>query len=338
MDVYNLKNHIIEKPEYIELILEETGFYNIDNRGNEYRCARKEGRNPTSVKINKTTLSATCYSTNLNGDLITLVKDKLGLTFPKTINKIAELIDYKDEEQYEPPKIPFGGFYKKIRKFSNPIDIDLETYSEDILDQFEQVPNMLFYEDGISPKTQSVFQIGYDSVTGRITVPWKTFSGELCGVMGRLNKKTISEDETKWLPIIPFPKSKTLYGFVENYSSIREKGIIMLGESEKHTMALSSKGLNVGVSLGGSFLSEVQANNIKSMFPKKSLIMMDEGLDEEHSLTIAKSLKFENFFKNEVGYIFDRENKYLPKGSKMAPADLDKMSLECLIRDCTVWI
>ncbi|PWG68157.1 hypothetical protein DEM28_25105, partial [Enterobacter mori] len=61
--------------------------------------------------------------------------------------------------------------------------------------------------------------------------------------------------------------------------------------------------------------------------------MMDEGLDEEHSLTIAKSLKFENFFKNEVGYIFDRENKYLPKGSKMAPADLDKRSLECLIRD-----
>ncbi|WP_237714133.1 hypothetical protein [Bacillus atrophaeus] len=74
---------------------------------------------------------------------------------------------------------------------------------------------MLFYEDGILPKTQSMFQIGYDSITGRITVPWKTFSGELCGVMGRLNKKNLSEEETKWLPIIPFPKSKTLYGFVE---------------------------------------------------------------------------------------------------------------------------
>lgn len=42
MDVYDLKNHIIEKPDYIELILEKTGFYNVDERGNEYRCARKK--------------------------------------------------------------------------------------------------------------------------------------------------------------------------------------------------------------------------------------------------------------------------------------------------------
>ena len=48
----------------------------------------------------------------------------------------------------------------------------------------------------------------------------------------------------------------------------------MIGESEKHSMALASKGLNVGVSLGGSFLSEIQANHIKSMFPKKSLVMI----------------------------------------------------------------
>ncbi|MCY8499392.1 hypothetical protein [Bacillus atrophaeus] len=338
MDVYDLKNYIIEKPDYIELILEKTGFYNVDERGNEYRCARKKGRNPTSVKVNKTTLGATCFSTNLKGDLITLVQNKLGLSFPKTIKRISEIVDYKSEEEYKPPELPFGGFYKKIRRLNNPMNLDLETYSDDILDQFESVPNKLFYDDGILPITQSMFQIGYDSVSGRITVPWKAFSGELCGVMGLLNKKDINDEVTKWLPIISFPKSKTLYGFVENYSSIREKGIVMVGESEKHSMTLASKGLNVGVSLGGSFLSEVQANHIKSMFPKKSLVMMDEGLGEEHSLEIAKSLKFENFFKNEVGYIFDRQNKYLPKGSKMAPADLDKSTLHRLIRDCTVWI
>ncbi|AWQ13406.1 hypothetical protein C1N92_00075 [Bacillus velezensis] len=81
-------------------------------------------------------------------------------------------------------------------------------------------------------------------------------------------------------------------------------------------MALASKGLNVGVSLGGSFLSEIQANHIKSMFPKKSLVMMDEGLGEEHSVEIANSLKFENFFENEVGYIFDREKSICLRDQK----------------------
>ena len=84
----------------------------------------------------------------------------------------------KSEEEYKPPELPFGGFYKNIRRLSNPMDLDLETYSDDILDQFVSVPNKLFYEDGILPLTQSLFQVGYDSVSGRITVPWKSLSGE----------------------------------------------------------------------------------------------------------------------------------------------------------------
>ncbi|MEC0685842.1 hypothetical protein P8888_23045 [Bacillus haynesii] len=340
MDVYALKNYIIEKPEYIKQILEETGFFKVYDRGDEYRCARDAGRNPTSVKVNKQTLNAFCFSTNLNGDLITLVREKLGFSFPKTIQRIAKIIGFREDDfiDIEAPKTPFGGFYKKIKKFSNPQNLDIETYNDEILDRYESKPNLLFYQDGISIFAQRVFNVGYDCVTGRITVPWKTLSGELCGVMGRLNKKQINEGETKWLPIIPFPKSKTLYGFVENYDVIREKGIVMIGESEKHTMSLASKGINVGISIGGSFLSKVQANNIKSMFPKKILVMLDEGLEEEHSIEIAKNLKFENFFKNDVGYVFDKENMYLPKGSKLAPADLDKDTLHRLIRNCTIWV
>lgn len=74
------------------------------------------------------------------------------------------------------------------------------------------------------------------------------------------------------------------------------------------------------------------------MFPKRILVMLDEGLEEEHSVEIAKNLKFENFFQNDVGYVFDKENMYLPKGSKLAPADLDKDTLHRLIRNCTIWV
>lgn len=340
MDVFALKNYIIEKPEYIELILEKTGFYYIDDtiKRGEYRCAREEGRNPTSVRVNKQTLSATCFSTNLKGDLITLVQSKINTNFPQTIKKIAEIINFKSEAKMESYSLPFGGFYKKIAKLRHQEEIDLETYSDSILDRFEKIPNMLFYEDGILPEVQMAYGIGYDSVSRRITLPWRSFDGNCVGIMGRLNKKEVSDDEMKWYPIIPFPKSKTLYGFVENYSQIQEKNIVMIGESEKHSLQLSSKGLNVGVSLGGSFMSEVQANHIKSLFPKKIIVMLDEGLDQDHSVEIAKQLKVNKYYKNEVGYVFDKNNLYLPKGSKMAPSDLDKESISKLIKHCTVWV
>ncbi len=338
MDVYGLKKYIIENPDYIYDILEQSGFYYIDERDKEYRCARKLGRNPTSVKVNIETLSATCFSTNLKGDLLTLVQSKLNLSFPKTIKYIAEIVGYKDETPYEKFEPPFGGFYKNIAKLRNDNMSELETYSDNILNQFQHTPNQLFFEDGILPGVQMKYQIGYDSVSSRITLPWYTFSGEICGVMGRLNRREVDADEAKWFPIIPFPKSKTLYGYVTNYNSIQERSIAFLGESEKHSLQLASKGFDVGLSLGGSFMSETQANHVKSLFPKKIIVMMDEGLNEEHSREIAEQLKMDNFYKNEVGYVFDKNNLILPKDSKMAPADLDRVSLNDLIKKCTIWV
>lgn len=341
MNVYALKNKIIDNPEYIELILEKAGFHNIIHNKiqNEVRCAREEGRNPTSVRVDKDTLSSTCFSTNLKGDIITLVQSKLNLTFTQTIKKIAEIIDFKDDSGFQNYTPPFGGFYKKISRLRSDEFVDLETFSDDILDQFESVPNLLFYEDGILPQVQIQYKIGYDSVSSRITVPWYSFDGSsICGIMGRLNKREVDENESKWFPILSFPKSKTLYGFAINYNSIQEKGIVMIGESEKHSLQIASKGLNVGVSLGGSFMSEIQANHIKSLFPQKVLVMLDEGLLEDHSVEIAKQLKMDKFYKNQVGYIFDKDNMYMPLGSKLAPADLDKNTLKKLIENCTVWI
>lgn len=339
MDVYSLKNYIINKPEYIETLLEEVGFHNIEEnaRKHEYRCAREEGRNPTSIRVDKLTLGVVCFSTNFKGDLITLVRSKLHTNFPQTIRKIAEIVGFKSVEQFKEYSPPFGGYYKNIAKLKSDDYLDLEVYPDDTLLQYESAANLLFYQDGILPTTQNKFNIGYDSVTGRITVPWY-FTDGLIGVMGRLNKKDVGEDETKWLPIIPFPKSKALYGFVENYNSILEKGIVLVGESEKHTQSLSSKGMDVGISLGGSFMSEVQADHIKSLFPKKIILMLDEGLEEGHSREIAEKLKSDKYYKNEVGYVFDMNHDHLRKGSKLAPADLNKKDLSKLIHNCVTWI
>lgn len=340
IDVSSLKNYIITKPELIELILEKSGFHDIDDNfsgGIEYRCARDEGKNPTAVRVNKDTLQAQCFSTNLKGDLITLVQNKLNKSFPKTIEFIAKVINFEDvnEKEYQ---LPFRGFYKKIKRFKETNYEELETYDERLLNQYQLIPNIMFYQDGINEYTQYKYQIGYDNVSDRIVVPWRSMSGELIGLMGRKNKREVEEGENKWFPILKFPKSLSLFGFSHNYNFIQEKGIVIITESEKGTMQLSSMGLGCGVSLGGSSLSEYQANNIKSLFPNKIILALDEGLNKDIPHQMAEQLKITKYFKNNVGYIHDKNGLYLPTGSKMSPTDLPKEDFKALLKNHVTWV
>ena len=338
MDVYSLKNYLINNSEKIELILYTVGFSDVSDNfkmGDEYRCAWEEGTNPTSVRVNKLNLAASCFSHNINGDLITLVQAKLKCSFPETLKKIASIIDftYKEEQSYV---LPFGGFFKKIKKIREQSLTEMHTYDEGILDNYCIMPSRMFIEDGIDFHVQQKYKIGYDVQTDRIIVPWRTLGGEICGIMGRLNKEEIEKYENKWFPVIPFPKGKTLFAFSENYQNIQQHSLLLIGESEKFPMSLESKGVTVGIGLGGSNLTQFQANNIKSLFPKKILVMLDEGLDEEHSRHMAEQLKVNSFYENQVGYVYDKHNLFLPKDSKLSPSDLPLEDMKRLMKHCTI--
>lgn len=330
----------MEDEDLIYEVLDKVGFEYISDEfsnGDEFRCAWDEEGSPTSVRVVKATLKSDYFPMSIHGDLITLVQAKLRLSFPQTVRKVADIVSFKETEQIK-YELPFGGYYKNIMKLKSDEYLDLETYSESILNQFDMTPNMRFFRDGISYETQLKYKIGYDNMSERIVVPWRSFDGQIAGVMGRLNREIRDDYESKWLPIIKFPKSKTLYGFSENYHSIQEKGICIISESEKATEKLDSDRLPIGLSLGGNNLSEVQANHIKSLFPNKIIIGLDEGLDVDISLHIAKQLKMDSYYKNNVGFIYDKENKYLAKGMKQAPADLPKELMQRLIHECTIWI
>lgn len=336
MNIHNLKEEIKDNDELICLILEDVGFTDISdefNHGNEFRCAWEEGGNPTSVRVSKSTLSANCFSRGIKGDIITLVQEKLNISFSQALNRISKIINYEDVNIEV--SLPFGGFFNEILSVVDDDNGDIQTYDESILNEYLILPSKRFFNDGICCDIQERYKVGYDVCTGRIIVPWRNLSGELVGIMGRLNKDKIEEYENKWFPVISFTKSKTLFGFSENYNAIQHGSFAMIGESEKFPMALSSKGIDLGLGLGGSNLSQFQANNIKSLFPKRILVCMDEGLEEDVSREIAKQLKIDTFFENEVGYIYDTENKYLPKGSKMSPSDLPLEEMKKLITECT---
>lgn len=338
VDITALKQKIIDNPELIELILENLDCTKIRNYGKEYRAAYLDSGDGTAVCIQKENLYSVYYGKgkNVKGDIFVLVQEFKDLKFRQSIDFICKTINFEPVED-KPIKEVFGGFFKKFKAYSDK-GFEIDTYSESELEQYVKMPNQRFLRDGIDIQTQIDLDIRYDLLTDRIVVPW-THMGELIGATGRINSDDYDEfGQPKWLAMLPFPKSKALYGFDKNYNHMAN-GTIIIGESEKFTAQLKSMGINKGVAVGNHSISMAQKNLIHSLFPQRIVVCFDEGIDEGLIREETMKLKMQNAFINpKVQYLYDKNNMYLPKGSKMSPSDLGKDGFVEIYKNCLITV
>lgn len=340
MNALKLTEHLSNSKDEILQVLESLEYKSIsyNSSKNEFRFARDFGRNPSSVRLNLETLNFICFSTNEKGNLYTLIMNRKEVNFPQALKYVADLLGYEKSKFNRSVKYPFGGFYKSlIREIQDP-ETTMQTYSTSVLREYTGKFNTMFFYDGINYQTQQKYEIGYDLPSNRITVPEYTFDGKLCGIMGRSIDSNCPKEE-RWLPIIPCSRSLTLFGYHRNYEPIQRKRLCVIGESEKFPQQLDSFGCQVGLGSCGCNLSETQIKYTKGLLVDKTILAYDEGLDEEYIREEAKKLKIDNtIFNNHVGYVFDRENVIIPKGSKGSPSDFGKEKFTYLIKNCVVWI
>lgn len=322
MDVNQLKNKLSEDSELIKKLLEEAMFNNVHVvSSKDIRCGWDDGNDSVSVNIG--TLKASCYSQNIFGDIFTLLQKKLSLdfydTFKWTCHKLGYTTSFKQKEN---TYLPFGGVYKRFSKDSCETDT-YKIYDKSIIDEYGICPNVRFIKDNISALTQEKFNIGFDIESNRITVPWKDIFGNIVGIMGRFDGDYKKAKVAKWFPIISFEKSRFVFGLYENYHTIQQHDMIIIGESEKTSLVLDSYEMPYGVGLGGHSIQPQRADLIKATRVKNIIIILDEGLEENDSIEIAKQLKSSNsIYSNNVYYIYDKNNKYLKKDGKQSPYDL----------------
>lgn len=340
INVATLNTHLIGNVEDIATILEELEFCDIEyhKAKHEIRCSRAEGHNSSSVRLDVNTLSYICFSTNERGNIYTAVMSRLDISFPEALRWVAKKLHLSNAEMYRKIRLPFGGFYKNIKKNTEDTETALPTYDNSILDNYQGKYNMMFFQDGIDFKTQEKFNVGYDLLSNRITVPQWSVNGELVGVMGRLNEDDCDKAR-RWIPLLPCSRSHTLYGFHYNYQEIQRKRACILFESEKSVMQMHSMGSDIALATCGSHLSATQSHIAKSLMVPRIILAFDEGLDEEYIRESAKKLVSDNpLYSNEVGYIYDDEGLILKKGEKQSPSDVGKDKLKYLLREKVRWI
>ncbi|MBM7836480.1 hypothetical protein [Clostridium sardiniense] len=328
MNALEIKDYLLNNENKLIELLEHIGLASLHKRGNELRCAIEEGANPTSIRIKlNENLSYSNYADGLGGDIYSLVGWKIGNTkndFVKNFKYVCNFLNINGTfKKNEKPKI-FGGIFTEIQKHKyNPLSNEIVTYPMELLNSYEESPNQLFLKDGISLETQVKFKIGYDWYTHRITIPEFNCEGELIGVTGRWNGYDYEDyGVPKYFPIIEFEKSKVLFGYSQNYEHLLNNHI-WLFESQKSVMRMDSLGIYNCLALGGRFISPIQLRYIQSLNPKSIILALDEGIEEEEFIKTCNELISQNIFnKYKVGYLFDRDNTYLKKGSKDSPADL----------------
>lgn len=331
-----LKLYLKENPDKIQRILEYYNYHSINITDKEIRCAKIDGDNPSGCRIKlNDNLSATDFTTSYNGDIIGLIKQHTDLSYKEIINTIKTITNKKVNGHHKKEVGIFDDFFNDIY-LPQQEENDEIIYDPSILDQYSKYKwNARFLNDGILPCSQVKFGIGYDESSNRITLPWRDYDGNIIGIIGRID----SDEPTnyKYLPLIPFPKHKYLYGLYQNKEYIKESKEVYLFESEKSVLLGHSLGYRNFVSLGGNSISTTQVEHILKLGVNKIILCLDEGLDTEVIKRDIKTIKDCLFMREcKIGVILDKENKYLSKGSKASPIDLkgeifEKLKSECLI-------
>lgn len=331
-----LKLYLKENPDKIQRILEYYNYHSITINNNEIRFAKIGGDNPSGCRIKlNDNLSATDFTTSYNGDIIGLIKQHTDLSYKEIINTIKTITNKKVNGHHKKEVGIFDDFFNDIY-LPQQDDEDEIIYDPSILDQYSKYKwNLRFLNDGILPSSQYKFHIGYDEESNRITLPWFDIDGNIIGIIGRID----SDEKTnyKYIPLIPFPKHKFLYGLYHNKECIKKSKEIYIFESEKSVLLGDSLNYRNFVSLGGNSISTTQVEHILKLGVNKIILCLDEGLDVSVIKRDIKTIKDCLFMREcKIGVILDKENKYLPKGSKASPIDLkgeifEKLKKECLI-------
>jgi hypothetical protein len=329
VDAHDLKEKIIFDDKIID-ILEALEMHHIKDRNEYFTCGVPDGDNSTSTTVYKDNLNVVAYTRDIkdvygNSDIISLVSFINGTYFTESIKWICDICgyDFYGQDQRKSRLAEWVRDMWKVAKEGSSNDNEkLLPIDDKILNYFGKYGNPLFYQDGISYETQWEFELGFDLNYHMVTIPIRDELGFLVGVKGRLYKEIIEEWESKYLYIQPCAKSQVLYGLHKTKPYIKEKGEVIVVESEKSVQQLWTIGIKNAVAISGHILSNAQVRKLTHLGVPIT-IAYDESAEVGKDGKADKSFysnEFNKFIENQEIYcIYDKSKTILTH--KESPSD-----------------
>ena len=302
--IVKIKEFLYGNEEKLKDILEALEFEKIKKVKDSFKFSWADGGNSSGIAntLNIETLKFKSFSKNKSGDILSLVSLKKSIGLGEAINWLCDFLNLEKNYSHSKKEVelPFGGFFMQFEKVQNMF-YPYETYDESIVKKYMDNGLSLYWiKQGISALTQEKFSIGYDIISGRITIPWKTMTGEVLGIQGRLDKENCEDWEFRYMPIINFYKSNSLYGLYENYKDIQELGEVVIVESEKSVLLAREMGYTNVIAVGCHNLAPYQIKLVRSLI-SNVILAYDEDIPLQECIEQGKELIIDNpFFSNQV--------------------------------------
>jgi len=279
MDINFLKENILNNNKIVD-VLNIIGCHHIQfhhgSQDDYFTCGNKDGNNPNAITVYcNENLKCINYTRELNSkkenhDIIDLVMFAQKINFFEALNllcDIAGLNYYGLENEVDLPEsiklVQYIANMDMVNEEEYAEDTKLEPKPESILKYYQSCVNDLFKEDGISYRTQLLFEIGYDHATNLITIPIRDELNHLVGVKARVPDADVIQN--KYTYLIRCPRGKILYNLFRAYPYIQAAGYVIVVESEKAVMQLYDMGIRNVIALSGSKLTSVQLRKIMDL-------------------------------------------------------------------------
>lgn len=290
----------------IEKILEYYSIKNISTYGDEinFSCPFPEhyrGDQRPSSFINSTNYKYNCFGCEREGTIFTFVAEledmepKEAEAFLLSNDFIAEYLTSTSLQEYlksivnkAPKKKPRQINENTLMLFSVDWESAWAAYIE------MKLPKSLgqLFNRNFTVETLNKFDIGYDIISNRITIPVRDRNGILVGFKGRAVN---SRQSPKYLNLGD-REEKIFYGFspykVGNYlwglDSADENGIIVEGELD--AIWLRQNGYTGAVSLGGSNPTKQQISLAASAFSNVVLLLDPDKAGEKAARKLKSAL------------------------------------------------
>ena len=323
----DIKEKLITNADALIELLEEFGFEKITPRVSEIRCARDADGGGNNIQIRLTDndgVMVTDYARGTHSDIIQFIMEQRGVDFRTVVGKIQKILGLSDDWAKQKQLPLFGGFYNQIGRKNT--EIEVKTYPESVLDQYDMTPNERWIKDGITIEAQRFYNVGYDQYDQRIIFPIRSAeTGMLMGIKKRRNYSTTDESDPKYVYEKDYAclMSQTLFNYSESYGDLYGNEVWVV-EAEKTCLQAYGFGIHNVVALGSHSLSEKQEQLILQLNPKRIIMALDEGLDKTNPEALDVNMKMIKSFSAlrdlELWY-WDTTLDPTIKGTKCGPCD-----------------
>ena len=255
---------LVELIDSIDILDYISQFADFEEKNGEYwALSPLKDENTPSFSVRKETNSFFDFSSGIGGNVLTFTRYYFHCGYAEAIEKLMNYAGV-DGISAARPKLAAIEVAKRFTRPKKASKTDKGVILQpDCMDQYlkDEDKMEVWEREGISRASLERFQVRYDDFSNRLVYPIRDPAGRIVNIGGRTLDPAWKEKKLrKYTYFFGWGEMKTIYGYAENLTYIKQKGEIILFEGCKSVLLADTWGIR---NTGAILTSHLNQNQMK---------------------------------------------------------------------------